>query len=49
MYLADCLGCICMKCKFTMPQGDATDCHNCDLCIEGDLKQLEGKCNEFEE
>lgn len=41
-----CTDCKCKDCMFTMPQGDSSDCHNCDLCIDGDCKKSE--CEGFE-
>lgn len=33
-----CSGCVCTGCMFKMPQGGFNDCHRCELCINGDLK-----------
>lgn len=42
-----CSDCLCDKCMFTMPHGDSTDCHNCELCLNGDCKKCEGECTGF--
>jgi hypothetical protein len=34
-----CAGCLCKICMFTMPQGDSTDCMNCEVCFDGDRKK----------
>jgi hypothetical protein len=34
-----CKKCVCRNCIFTMPQGDSTDCYQCEMCIDGDLRK----------
>lgn len=35
----NCEGCKCLKCYSSLKQGESTDCHNCDMCCNGNLKK----------
>ena len=37
----ECKECWCNKCMFTMPEGNATDCYQCEMCMDGDYYQNE--------
>ncbi len=36
-----CKDCKCNNCLMMIPQGDSTDCHSCDWCIDGDFRKDE--------
>ena len=41
-----CEGCQCKTCKYNVPRG-SSDCHNCSICLEGDMKRLSWICQDW--